>query len=276
MRCRPALLRSWLAALALLLAAVQSGPAGAQPARAANILMLNSWHSGLPWHDEFERGIKAGLKKADIQAQIYVESLDVGRLPQAEVTRLFERYLAEKYAATRIDIVLAESLPARLFLYAHPELFPGASRIYAGTSAGPATGVTGIKDGALSISLEADFAGAVSEMVRVAQPRRIVVVGDTSDGPGRGRLEAFRAALSARHPALPLSELINLPMDTLLDRMTQLPEGSAVFYLLIFRDGAGRSFVPYESARLVAARSAAPVFSHWSTLMGSTTWWPMR
>ena len=272
MPCRLTTYRLWLAVLAVALAAGFGGTARASGGTSgvSHVLVLNSWHSDQPWHKEFERGLRAGLERADTRAQVFVESLDVARLPQPDLARVFGRHLEEKYAGVTIDIVLAESLPARMFLNANPGLFPKASRIYAGTGISPGTGRTGNSaDGTLSVSMEADFEGAISEMVQVAQPRSLVVVGDTSDAAGRERLQGFRAALAARYPELPVTELVNLPMEALLGRLSQLPARSAVFYLLIFRDGNGKAYVPYEAARLVAERSAAPVFSHWSTLMGS-------
>ena len=54
-----------------------------------------------------------------------------------------------------------------------------------------------------------------------------------------------------------------------MEKVADLPPDTAIFYMLIFRDGAGKTFVPYNAVQQIAARASAPVFSHWDSLLGS-------
>ncbi|MCI5138225.1 MAG: diguanylate cyclase [Candidatus Electrothrix sp. AR1] len=58
-------------------------------------------------------------------------------------------------------------------------------------------------------------------------------------------------------------------MAKLLEKVSRLPDNSAIFYLLVFHDGHGQRLTPFQAAQRISARANAPVFSHWKTLMGS-------
>ncbi len=60
-----------------------------------------------------------------------------------------------------------------------------------------------------------------------------------------------------------------MPLDKLLQTVADLPKGSAIYYLLVFRDGKGGRITPFQAAKMITARASAPMFSHWSSLMGS-------
>ena len=57
-------------------------------------------------------------------------------------------------------------------------------------------------------------------------------------------------------------------MPNLLDRVSHLPDGSIIYYLHIFQDGAGRIVIPAEGLEGLAARSNAPIYGHVDTYIG--------
>ena len=57
-------------------------------------------------------------------------------------------------------------------------------------------------------------------------------------------------------------------MDDLLARVADLPDRSLIFYLHIFQDGTGKSFVPAEALELLAARANAPIYGRVDTHVG--------
>jgi PAS domain S-box-containing protein len=57
-------------------------------------------------------------------------------------------------------------------------------------------------------------------------------------------------------------------MAELLDRAAGLPAGSLIYYLHIFRDGAGATLVPAEALERLAERANAPIYGHVGTYVG--------
>lgn len=231
-------------------------------AKTPSILILNSWFPEQPWQAALERGIRDGLHEAGLQTQVYVEYLDAGRFSEKRVEDAHRRLFDSKFSGVSLDLVISESLPAGRFLALNPDLFPGAARLYlrAGSFA-PAE--------ASRIDYNVNVEQAFAEMLRVADPRHIFVVADAIEDTGKTRVSAVEAAVARLKPDAGVEYLVDLPLPELQERVANLPPDSALFYLPIFRDGAGERFVPYEAARRIAASANAPVFSAWDTLMGS-------
>ncbi len=57
-------------------------------------------------------------------------------------------------------------------------------------------------------------------------------------------------------------------MDDLLDRVAALPARSVIYYLHVFQDGVGQSYIPAEALERVVARANAPVYGHVDTYVG--------
>lgn len=233
--------------------------------RPLHVLVVNSFHPDIPWQRSFEKGLRDRIGKSKRPARIYTEYMDMGRLPAAGSLDWFQRYLEAKYRETGIDVLMSESGPATNFVNLRPGLFPDAKRIYLQPA------FQRIETGPQSIVINAadDYEAAIAEMRRLVKPRRLYVIADASTPARQRRLATFKAALEKTAPALETTFLVDLPIDRLRERVASLPPDSAIFYLLIFQDGAGRQFVPYEAARIIAERANAPVFSNWESLLGS-------
>jgi signal transduction histidine kinase len=106
-------------------------------------------------------------------------------------------------------------------------------------------------------------------MLAVSRARRVAVVADANNATGRALLEEFEPHMAALGGAVQVEYLTNLPQAELERRLGTLPTDAAVFYLLMFSDGAGKPVTPYMMAERLAAVSAAPIFSHWTSLLGS-------
>jgi PAS domain S-box-containing protein len=62
--------------------------------------------------------------------------------------------------------------------------------------------------------------------------------------------------------------LSGLSMDDLVRRVANLPNQSIVQYLHIFQDGAGKTFIPAEALKILAARVNAPIYGHVGSYIG--------
>ena len=62
--------------------------------------------------------------------------------------------------------------------------------------------------------------------------------------------------------------LTGLPMNDLLRRVAALPDRSVIYYLHVFEDGLGNTFVPAEVVGPLSSAANAPVYGHYSTYVG--------
>jgi len=193
--------------------------------------------------------------------------MDASRFPDHIEDGSYVTYLERKYAGKQIDLLIAQSGPASLLLAERPHLFTGTPRLFVNPARLTAEGLPSEVEGTI-ITAKADIHAAFDHMLAVAAPKRVVVIGETMTPVVRHNLAAIRDD----HPTpsdIAVDFLVDLPLGELLQKVTNLPPDTAIFYLLIFRDGAGKTFVPYNAARRIAARASAPVFSHWDSLLGS-------
>src|SRR5262249_53908111 len=79
--------------------------------------------------------------------------------------------------------------------------------------------------------------------------------------------EARRAFRAYEHK-VEVVYLTGLPMKALLSEVDHLPQASIIYYLHVFEDGAGKSFVPADALELIAAKANAPIYGNVDTYIG--------
>ncbi len=240
-----------------------------KPANAPfDILVISSWNKAIPWTASFDKGLNAGLRASGRKAKVFVEYLDAARFKEGSQQTIFERYLRDKYAGKRIGVVVTEGLPAADFIAQRADAFVGAKRVFVQPGAKAENWLRG-NGGDVTVPVVQDFGASGAEMLRRVSPKKVYVAADATRPSGARRLAAFKKAWAENSAGVDTEYLVDLPMVDLLTRVSALPAKSAIFYLPIFQDGAGKRFVPKLAAKAIAARANAPVFSNWEALVGS-------
>lgn len=258
LRCATAL----LVALASLLVWAGAAQAQAQAqAPVSRVLVLFSWNSVLPWQVDVERGLDAGFKMSGLPVERSVEYLDSGRFPSEAMADAMATFLVAKYGSAPPDVLLAEGVPATRFLKARPRLFAQARKILINYTGEPAYGE-------VAVPVRSDFRAAIVEALAVSGATKVYAIGDLGDTGAQARLDDFRARM-AEFNGIAYEELIDLPPAELWRRVATLPKGGIIFYLLAFKGENGGTTTPFEMARQLAEQAPVPVFSHWTSLMGS-------
>ena len=237
------------------------------------VVTLYSYHAHMPWNRSFNKGLTQGLAKRNKKILFYDEYLDAGRFSSPEYYQAFYQYLTSKYAGQAPDILLTDSEPAQEFLLRYPHLFPGAQRIVFQTDES-LSDISSSADGSWNINIVNNYSKSVEHMMRLMQPDNVYVIGDTNEPAGAKRLYAFRQLVSLRkddssHTKAKMHYLINLPLEQLKIIVSQLPQNSVIYYLLMFSDMEGNSMTPYQVAEVLARYANCPIFTHWQSLMGS-------
>lgn len=232
------------------------------------VLIVYSFHEEMPWQNLVRQGLTESLAAMDAPLTVLEESLDAGRFPGPDHTRSFAEYLTRKYADRVIDVVVTESEPAAELLAGNPGLFDGVPHLYVNPSQSVAERVQHGLEGSV-LSVRQDIIASFRAMLDVSGARRVAVVGETATPLVRQTVQELRDTYPSTGRGVRVSYLLDLPMADLLRRVRELPSDSAVFYVLIFQDGAGQRFIPFDAVREISAQARVPVFSHWDSLLGS-------
>ncbi|MBY5445969.1 HAMP domain-containing histidine kinase [Rhizobium leguminosarum] len=205
------------------------------------------------------------LEATNGKIDLFSEFLDLSRFPEGDHVARMARYLGEKYASRRPDVVVALGKESASFVTANRgTIAPGAKIVAAGF--GTAT--------AEKISLPDDVIGAfttfdilkTAEMARSLQPnaRHLYIVGGSSDFD-RGWLTTARAALEQFSKSYETTYLEDLTIDEFAERASRVPPDSIILALTVFKDRAGRNFVPRDAIGQIAATASAPVYGPYET-----------
>jgi signal transduction histidine kinase len=179
-------------------------------------------------------------------------------------------FLARKYTSPRFDLLIAIASSAVRFARAYaPELFPGVpilcwgpERAIEGWGAGgpPFTAVVFRHDAAATI-----------EFLLELQPetRRLVVVTGASPHDDPSVEANVRQVLSAYQDRLTVTWFRGHPLEEVAKRVASLPDRTAILYLSMHGDGAGRRLVNVEAMTSIARSAAAPTYVLMASLLGA-------
>lgn len=228
---------------------------------ALRVLVLASYHPGLPWTEGQLAGLRDTLAASPGAPELLVEYLDSKRMPLAPAyvdrlrATLAYKYGEQKLAAVvaqdddALDFVLAERRPGGL-LRDLPVVFSGVSSQRQGALAA-LPGITGVFD-------DADVAANVT-LLRKIRPglSRVVFVHDHSR-TGRAQA-ALVKTLAPQFPGVAFEFLSGLPARDIQSRLAALDAGAAVIQLTFNLDGDGNVYTHEQASRLWAEASSVPV-----------------
>jgi signal transduction histidine kinase len=257
-----------LLATLLSTAAIAADQGGARSRERKTVLVLHGESRVTPDIFRIDETIRSQLGTAAPAVELFSEHLDLSWASGATYEARVLDYLKAKYEGRRIDLVVPVATTALRFALEHRgKLFPGAAIVFCAVD----------EVGAASLDLDRDVTGvlmvvdaaATLEAARRLQPdvRRAVVVGGASP-LDRIFLENVRQDLARHPPGIEVSYLSGLPMAELRQTLASLSPQTAVLYVSLFRDGAGRTFVSPNAISELAGVSSAPGYGLSDTYLG--------
>jgi signal transduction histidine kinase len=248
------------ALLAVALTACVLAPlASAQDAnRSKQVLVLNSARPNEQFYVVSEREMPRLLNEGlGDGVDLYTEYFDVGRFPHPDYETVYLDFLRRKYKERRLDLILVMGDPAADFVGRNRDvLFSGTPVVFYTLSPPPSpiANSTGLLN-------KLQFGPSI-ELALALQPdlkHVYVVVGTTGLDPSReSQARAEFRPFEGRVEFTYLSGLVTKDLET---RLRTLPPHSAVYYVVVSKDGAGELLqqMPYLSR--VAAAANAPTYS---------------
>ena len=208
------------------------------------------------------------LEATSGKIDLFSEFLDLARFPEdAHIDRM-ARYLAQKYADRRPDVVIAISDESASFIVANRNaIAPDAKIVFCGFSRAIAS----------KMNLPGDVVGAFSEfdiartldMARGLQPKasHLFIISGSANFDRSG-LASARADLAVPAKNYQTTYLTDLTIDEFVERAAHFPADSIVLVLSVARDRTGRNFIPRQALEQIAATASAPVYGPYDTYIG--------
>ncbi len=255
------------AVLAALLVFTSASVAAAQDVR--RVLVLYPVSDGQPGILRFDESLRSALRaRPDTRVEIYNEYLDSARFPDERHQRHLAEFLRGKYSGKRPDVIITALAPSLDFVLKYrDEIFPGVPVVY-GAVDRREVDARKLGPGVVGVPMTVELAPTLDLALRLHPgTRRVFVVA------GRSKTDAYwvgeaRRAFLGHEGKVEFVYLTGLPLNDLLGRVATLPDRSVIYYLHVFEDGLGNTFVPADVVGPLSSAANAPVYGHYSTYVG--------
>jgi len=247
-------------AAALLLTAMAHGEEQLPPPR--RILIINSYHAGMPFSDEEVRGLRSALPPA---TEVFIEYMDTKRLHDPAYMELLAKIYTMKYTFKHFDTVVALDNDAVNFLLKEADrIFPGIPIVFCGVN-NPApnmldgheqfTGVIETMD--IEASLELGMA-----LYPAAQQILVITDHSTTGVSNRKVLEAVAASGTLPVPLRFLDPGTGLDLTELVKALKKETLPSLIYYADFFQDKHGHALNLTSVIPQVVQAAPGPVMVH--------------
>ncbi|MBI9079408.1 MAG: sensor histidine kinase [Pseudodesulfovibrio sp.] len=242
-------------------------PVFAQPIR--QVLILNSYNYSAQWTYSITRGVEETLLAHDPSTKIMVEFMDTKKHVDPEYYKILADQFRIKYGRMKLDAVITSDDNAVNFaLKYRTSLFHDAPIIFCGVNNHNLptdtlfTNITGIFEAP-------DIAGSLNAALSLDQKIETfyIVIDETTSGKSiRADEERLVNLYKGR---IGLVWLQGLSMGELEEKLSSLPEQSAVLFVTFNRDRLGQTFTFHEILKRIHAVCQRPIYGLFDFYLGN-------
>ena len=255
--------------IAALAALVLLNVAGADETK--QLLVLYSNNRLLPANIAVDAGLRESIPSGREQSiQIFSEFLDEPQFGGDRYELAVSTYLREKYSARPPDAVLVVGDTTLAFMLRFRDrLFPSVPMVYAAVTQSMIQSIPNLPPDVVGVPITYDITGTARLALQLhPHATHLVIVAGVSNTDAFSTL-LLRPEVTSGLGNVKAEYLVGLALPTLQQRLRELTSDSVVLTFGFFRDGDGRSYFPHDAAVLIAAASAAPVYTPFETFMGT-------
>jgi signal transduction histidine kinase len=256
--------RRLIAALTLILVNVAAADETKQ------LLVLYSSNRLLPGNIALDAGLHEAIPSSRTQSiHIFSEFLDEPEFGGDKYELALSTYLREKYAARPPDaVLLVGDTTLGFMLRFRDRLFPSVPMVYEAVTQATIQSTPNLPPDIVGVPITYDIAGTAKLALQLhPHATHLVIVAGVSNTDAFSTLQRPEVTLGLGN--VKTEYLVGLAVPALQRRLRALTSDSVVLTFGFFRDGDGHTYVPHDSAVLIAAASAAPVYSPFETFMGT-------
>jgi two-component sensor histidine kinase len=230
-------------------------------AEEVQVLVLSSHHNGLPWTDGFERGLR-DFQRERPEVLYYFEYMYASRGDVSLTDEEWAEFLQTKFRDVPFDVIIADSGRAAALIRRYDRLFGPIPQVLV------ADGIGSVAEHQFSLHPDLENAKTrTAEIALVQNPEaRSAIVIDQGFVDNEVSLEPLYAALG--ESSIDVQSLRIFSIDQLIDALETADPGDIAFYGPVFVDESGIRVDPAETLSRLAERSAVPIYTFWSTLVG--------
>jgi PAS domain S-box-containing protein len=234
----------------------------AKDVRTVNILVLNSYHKGLPWTDNFVSGIESVLVREKIDADLVIEYMDSKTVKYDKTYRtMLHKLYSHKYGYQKFDVIISSDDNAFNFLREYhtvifsdtPIVFGGVNNLEAPTiiSRDHFTGILEIVSQKETLDLALKLH---------PETKQVVIVTDTTPS-GKYSWRQFEP-LFIRYPDITFTRIDDRSsISEIEDRMKKLSDDTIAIFTSLYRDKTGRNISLSEGTSRISMSSRRPIYS---------------
>jgi signal transduction histidine kinase len=264
-----------LCQLAILLAGtfVLLSPVGSAqeqiPRNSKQIVILYTHRTLTPINADWDRGIRSALAAGFSEPlDIEIEYLNLVRHKDPDYLRSWIELLRTKYVSRPPDLIIPVFVPALEFTLEHRDtLFPKIPIVFCSAplklaeAAHAHPGVTGV-------TFRLDIAGTIStaKSLHPSHDRLLILSG--SSNQEQASRKSIEEAIRGMNTGLQIESISGLPRKELLSTIDAIEAGTIVLMLNYDEDTQGNHYSTVEIIDELSARSPAPVYGLYDTLLG--------
>ena len=261
--------RSLACALLLLLASIATSGMPQNTAAEKNVLVIYDEQTALPGLAILDRSIRSTLSAdTTTRINIYSEEMNLSRLDHSGYDQFLSDYYKQKYSGKKPDVVIAVLGPSLQFALAHmEEIAPGTPIVFCGVDRSEMEHLS-LHPNVTGVLVKRDFKGTLDIALRL-QPdtRQVVFIAGTSTFD-KHLLEEAKEELKPYESNLKFTYLTDLPLNTILREVSNLPPNTIIICSSVFRDIAGATYVPHDVISQVSQAANVPVYGFVDQYLG--------
>lgn len=235
-----------------------------------SLLLLQSYHSGMRWVENIERGIWQQLKKNEEHVKIFIEYMDTKHVPfDKEYEQYYTGLLQRKYTERMPDVILSADNNAFEFLKRHGNrLFPSVPVVFCGVNFFRDEYLDGFPN--FTGVVEAfDIRATLTAALAIHPNTKYIYVINDFLPSSKLATEESKRDLAGFEIDIPIEFAGNLPISGIEQRLQKLPKHSLVILGAFFRDADDIYYLPADSlSRFKKAVPKTPIYGQLDTHIG--------
>jgi len=235
-----------------------------------DILLIHSYHRGYKWSDDISKVIDKNFEHRDdvTLTTAYMDTKKVAT--QLYFDKLFELY-EERFRSRGFDLIIAADNNALEFVTRyHEHLFKDLPVVFLGINNFDEAMVyeNNMRLFTTGVVEEVDIKKNIDLILDTHKDlEKILIINDQSRTGYAMKRDIFQV-LPMYKERIEFEYVDNMNIDNLKDKISNLTHKTAILWVLLFKDKAGKYFTYKESLRQVREISNVPIYGLWDFYIG--------
>lgn len=233
------------------------------------VLVLAFFHPGIPWANRVVESLRTNLEsESPYPIELHIEYADLlYRDDEVYRQKLIELY-RYKYSHSPLDLVITMGdEEANFVITKAQDLFGNVPTVIFSSDA-KTLQRDSLKPHMTSLVWDVDIEGNLRIIEKLIPKARHLYVISGSSETDRTAEKVVRKSLHQYKGPLEINYVGDISKEDLFEKISRLPENSAIFYTVFMRDATGASFVSRDFVSAVSEKANAPVFGLLDTYLG--------